>query len=74
MNQGCNQGGSNGVKKCDIENPKVRRTIIPLFLGKKLISKIGISIILSDFPMCCHAQTNQENTILSQSHTTEQDF
>ena len=29
---------------------------------------------MSDFHMCCNAQTNPKNAILPQSHTTEKDF
>ena len=70
------EGGLNGVKMCNI-NPKVRGSIIGLKMGKKLTSKIGNIIILSDFLVCYHAQTkltNPENEILSQSYTTEKDL
>ena len=45
-----------------------------VLLGSKWISIICNVIILSDFLMCCYAQTNPKNIILSHRYITEKDF
>ena len=45
-----------------------------VLLGSKWISRICNIIIMSDFHICCKAQTNPKNAILPQSRTKEKDL